>query len=115
MSKTAPIPDDIHELIINKQTEMRKKHKISVKISDLIAACVVDSIKRAERFFGVNTVQNNNVQMVDKKESKCDDISGGNGLSLIENNKGELKSDGPNDNILKPSGIVMAESEEAHT
>lgn len=54
MSKTAPIQDDIHELIVDKQTEMRRKYKINVKISDIIAACVKDSIKRAERFFGVN-------------------------------------------------------------
>lgn len=64
MSKTAPIPDDIHELIIDKQIEMRRKHKISVKISDIIAACVTDSIKTAERFFGVNGDKDTNIKEI---------------------------------------------------
>ena len=46
MSKTAPIPDDIHELIVDKQIELKRKHKISLKISDIIAACVKDSINK---------------------------------------------------------------------
>ena len=52
MSKTAPIPDDAHALIIDKQAELKRKHKITVKISDLIAMCIKDSIKRTEKLLG---------------------------------------------------------------
>lgn len=55
MSKTAPIPDDVHALILDKQTELKKKHKITVKISDLIAMCIRDSIKKTEKLLGLKS------------------------------------------------------------
>lgn len=53
MSKTAPIPDDVHALIIDKQTELKRKHKITVKISDLIAMYVKDGIRKTEKLLGL--------------------------------------------------------------
>lgn len=55
MSKTAPIPDDIHALILDKQTELKRKHKITVKISDLIAMYVKHGIKKTEKLLGLQT------------------------------------------------------------
>lgn len=53
MSKTAPIHDDIHALIVDKQTELKRKHKITVKISDLIAIYVRNSVKQTEKLLGI--------------------------------------------------------------
>ncbi len=55
MSKTAPIPDDIHALIIDKQTELKRKHKITVKISDLIAMYVRYGVKKTEKLLGLKS------------------------------------------------------------
>ena len=53
MSKTAPIHDDIHALIIDKQTELKRKHKITVKISDLIAMYVRHGVNKTEKLLGI--------------------------------------------------------------
>lgn len=53
MSKTAPIHDDIHALIIDKQTELKRKYRITVKISDLIAIYVRHGIDKTEKLLGL--------------------------------------------------------------
>lgn len=53
MSKTAPIHDDTHALIVDKQTELKRKHKITVKISDLIAMYVKHGIDKTEKLLGL--------------------------------------------------------------
>ena len=58
MSKTAPIPDDVHALILDKQTELKRKHKITVKIADLIAMYVKHSVKKTEVLLGLKTDDN---------------------------------------------------------
>lgn len=63
MSKTAPIPDDVHTLIIDKQAELKKKHKITVKISDIIALVMKNNINKVGKYLGL------------KSEEKSDDIS----------------------------------------
>ena len=69
MAKTAQIPDEIHELIRDKQREMKNKYKISVKISDIIAACVADNIKEAERFFDINKIPKSGKNIIDNDDS----------------------------------------------
>ena len=55
MSKTAPISDDTHALIIDKQIELKRKHKITVKISDLIAIYVRHGVKKTEKLLGLKS------------------------------------------------------------
>lgn len=55
MSKTAPIPDDVHALIIDKQTELKRRHKISVKISDIIALVMKNNIHKVGRYLGLKS------------------------------------------------------------
>lgn len=61
MSKTAPISDDIHALIIDKQTELKRKHKITVKISDLIAMYVIHGVKKTEKLLGLKSDEGSDV------------------------------------------------------
>lgn len=63
MSKTAPIPDDIHTLITDKQRELKKKHKITVKISDIIALVMKNNINKVGKYLGLQS------------EEKSDDTS----------------------------------------
>lgn len=55
MSKTAPIPDDAHDLIVDKQTEIKRKYKVTVKISDIIAIIVKNNIHKMEKYLGLGT------------------------------------------------------------
>lgn len=68
MSKTAPIPDDIHALIIDKQTELKRKHKITVKISDLIAMYVRYGVKKTEKLLGLKSDEESEVVNEEKQE-----------------------------------------------
>lgn len=52
MSKTAPINDDVHALIVDKQTELKRKYKVIVKISDLIALYVRHGVDATEELLG---------------------------------------------------------------
>lgn len=61
MSKTAPIPDDIHALIIDKQTELKRRHKISVKISDIIALVMKNNIHKVGRYLGLRSDEELNI------------------------------------------------------
>jgi len=61
VSKTAPIPDDIHALIIDKQTELKRKYKITVKISDLIAIYVRYGIKKTEKLLGLKCEEESDI------------------------------------------------------
>lgn len=53
MSKTVAIPDEIHTLVVDKQLEIRRKYKITVKISDLIAVIVKNNIDNAGKYLGL--------------------------------------------------------------
>lgn len=53
MSKTVAIPDEIHALVVDKQLEIRRKYKITVKISDLIAVIVKNNIDNAGKYLGL--------------------------------------------------------------
>lgn len=61
MSKTAPIPDDVHALIIDKQAELKKKHKITVKIADLIAIYVRHGMEATEELLGFKNKEKPNI------------------------------------------------------
>lgn len=63
MSKTAPIPDDVHALITNKQRELKIKHKITMKISDIIGIVMKNNIDKLGKYIGL------------KSEEKSDDTS----------------------------------------
>jgi hypothetical protein len=53
MSKTAPILDQTHTLIVNKQKELKKKYRITMKISDIIDVLVTKNINKLENFIGM--------------------------------------------------------------
>jgi hypothetical protein len=89
VSKTAPIPDDVHALIIDKQTELKRKHKITVKISDLIAMYVRHGIKKTEKLLGLKTDEESEVVRDEKSEVVSDekqeiDSSGKSKVSIRE-------------------------------
>lgn len=70
MSKTAPIPDDVHALIVDKQTELKRKHKISVKISDIIAVVMKNNIHKVGKYLGLNNEEEPNVDIVKSPDIK---------------------------------------------
>lgn len=94
MSKTAPIPDDVHALIIDKQTELKRKYKISVKISDIIAVVMKNNIHKIGKYLGLKNdegsdVKNNirqdiinpdkpNVKITERLEVEEDGVKGDN-------------------------------------
>jgi len=53
MAKTASIPDDAHALIVEKQREIKAKHKISVNISDIIDIMVKKNIHKLTEYLGI--------------------------------------------------------------
>lgn len=53
MSKTAPILDQTHALIVNKQKELKKKYRVTMKISDIIDVLVTKNIHKLENFMGM--------------------------------------------------------------
>ena len=53
MTKTSPIPDDAHAILIGQQEELKRKYKIIVRISDLIAMYIKDGAKRTEKLLGI--------------------------------------------------------------
>lgn len=55
MPKTSPIPDDAHEIVRNQQKELKRKHKIIIRISDLIALYIKDGAKRTEKLLGIKS------------------------------------------------------------
>ena len=54
MSKTAPILDQTHALIVNKQKEMKRKYRLTMKISDIIDVLVTKNINKLENFMGIH-------------------------------------------------------------
>lgn len=64
MSKTAPIPDDVHALIVDKQIELRRRYKVNVKISDIIAVVIKNNIDKVGEYFGLKS----NDEDEDKKQ-----------------------------------------------
>ncbi len=62
MSKTAPIPDDVHALIIDKQTELKRRYKISVKISDIIAVVMKNNMHMVGKYLGLKNDEDSNVK-----------------------------------------------------
>lgn len=77
MSKTAPIHDDTHALIIDKQTELKRKHKITVKISDLIAIYVKYGVKKTEKLLGLKSEEESDIEdgieIKNKKENDTEE------------------------------------------
>jgi hypothetical protein len=53
-TKTAPILDQTHTLIVNKQSELKKKHRIKMKISDIIDVIITKNINMLEKYMGLN-------------------------------------------------------------
>ncbi len=49
MSKTVAISDDVHILIAEKQIEIFKKYRISVKLSDITDAAIKCGIDRVDK------------------------------------------------------------------
>ena len=68
MSKTAPILDQTHALIVNKQKELKKKYRVTMKISDIIDVLVTKNIHKLENFMGMNVEKEKVVSSDDRKE-----------------------------------------------
>ena len=51
MPKTVAISDDVHILIIEKQLELFKKYRVSVKIADLTEAAIKHGIENVDKVF----------------------------------------------------------------
>lgn len=83
MSKTAPIPDDIHELIVDEQTRLKRQHKITVRISDIIALVMKNNIHKVEKYLGITGKQemlNNGVHKIDDSKPSSQHT----GISIVE-------------------------------
>lgn len=80
MSKTASIPDDAHTLILDKQRELKKKYKITVKISDLIAMYIKDSIRRTEKLLGLKSEEESDI-----KKGVVQDSTTDQNIDVLEN------------------------------
>ena len=78
MSKTAPIQDDVHALIVDKQLELKRRYKVSVKIADIIAMLVKNNINKVGEYLGFKNDEeskkdiSNNIKQksLDEKESE---------------------------------------------
>lgn len=71
-TKTAPILDETHKLIVNKQLEMKKKHRITMKISDIIDVIVAKNIHMLEKYMGLN-IEKDKSDNLDNMESGTKD------------------------------------------
>lgn len=67
-TKTAPILDCTHALIVDKQKELKKKHRITMKISDIIDVIVTKNINMLEKYMGIN-VEKEKPEKIDNRES----------------------------------------------
>lgn len=67
MSKTVAISDDIHILITEKQLELFKKYRISVKISDITEAAIKYGIDNVDNVF-VPSDKTPKMKIVDEKD-----------------------------------------------
>jgi hypothetical protein len=73
MSKTASILDQTHALIVNKQQELKRKHRITMKISDIIDVIITKNINMLEKYLGMNVEKEKHVSP-DGKESGTDEV-----------------------------------------
>jgi hypothetical protein len=53
-TKTAPILEQTHTLIIDKQKEMKKKYRVTMNISDIIDVIITENIHMLEKYMGIN-------------------------------------------------------------
>ena len=67
MPKTVAISDDIHILITEKQLELFKKHRISVKISDITEVAIKYGIDNVDNVF-VPGSKTSKLKIVDEKD-----------------------------------------------
>lgn len=72
MSKTAQIPDDVHTLIIDKQIELKRRHRVSVKISDIIAIVMKNNIHKVGEYLGLVNKEEKDIKQ-DIKQDITDD------------------------------------------
>lgn len=82
MSKTAPIPDDVHALIVDKQTELKRRYKISVKISDIIAIVMRNNIDNIGKYLGL---KNNEGDTTDGKTPEKSNVDITKNMEVKEN------------------------------
>lgn len=55
MARTVSIPDDIHALVVDKQLEIKRKYKMTVRISDIIALIVKNNIDKIGEYLGLKS------------------------------------------------------------
>jgi hypothetical protein len=67
--KTAQILDHTHKLIVDKQLEMKKKHRVAMKISDIIDILVTENIHMLEKYMGINAEKE---KLVNTDNGECD-------------------------------------------
>lgn len=66
MSKTVPISDEVHGLIIKKQEELEKDYKVTMKISDIIGDVVQRHIEELIPELGLKKMDKNRYKKNDK-------------------------------------------------
>lgn len=74
MSKTVAISDDIHILITEKQLELFKKYRVSVKIADLTEAAIKYGINNVDNIF-VPSSAISKLKLVEEKDVLHDEIT----------------------------------------
>lgn len=99
-TKTAPILEETHALIVNKQQEMKKKHRVKMKISDIIDVIISKNIHMLEKYMGIN---------VDKEKSDSPDNNEKNSNVPLAN-KVPVPSGAPLINKVPASNKVAAPS-----
>ena len=70
MSKTVPLEEDVHALIVDKQKDLKRKRNITVRISDLLAMYVKDGIERTEKLLGLKEDENSEGLETDKPDKE---------------------------------------------
>jgi DNA-binding Lrp family transcriptional regulator len=94
MSKTAPILDQTHALIVNKQKELKKKYRVTMKISDIIDVLVTKNIHKLENFMGMNIEKEkivNSDDMKDNIKSPGKDIVVSGAVQMDDKQKSNIK------------------------
>lgn len=74
MPKTASIQDDIHTLIVEKQKEIFNKYRVYIRISDIIAMCIRNSISNIEETIFKPKMG----QVTEEEQGQVQDGDGGN-------------------------------------
>lgn len=72
MAKTVSIPDEAHNLIVDKQLEIRRKHKVHVRISDILYLLTKHNIDKLGEYLGLKSGSENKSSEQDENMSNIE-------------------------------------------